>query len=233
MGHGPQTGPDRPLPSQGGRSHHDDHLPLRYGPESPPPISLKSNNASTGGFNPTWHTRDDNMDNIDPSSPKCRRTRGAQRYIFRKTLIIAMTIEEKQHEIRGIRRYRKIGSTVMPRSSTSATNFLPSTSLKTRATSSKAARAVYGSTHRSTTRAKCISRPTPTPSSSRASYHCSSVCSTTTPAGDTRRRPTFHQRHRPWRTPLAHPLKRPLGNGGSRCVCMPWHSKPNRNHKEN
>ena len=55
------------FPAKEGGAINDDHLPLiRAG--IPTTDIIESNNASTGSFNPTWHTHDDNMDNIDPSS---------------------------------------------------------------------------------------------------------------------------------------------------------------------
>lgn len=55
------------FPAKEGGAINDDHLPLiRAG--IPTTDIIESYNASTGGFNPTWHTHDDNMDNIDPSS---------------------------------------------------------------------------------------------------------------------------------------------------------------------
>lgn len=45
----------------------DDHLPLlRAG--IPTIDIIETNNPQTGSFNPTWHTMDDNIDNIDPAT---------------------------------------------------------------------------------------------------------------------------------------------------------------------
>lgn len=52
------------FPDQTGGAINDDHLPLiRAG--IPTIDIIESRNPQTGGFNPTWHTLQDNIDNID------------------------------------------------------------------------------------------------------------------------------------------------------------------------
>ncbi|MDE7153178.1 MAG: M28 family peptidase [Muribaculaceae bacterium] len=50
-----------------GNPINDDHIPLNR--TGIPTIDIiENNNSATGSFNPTWHTMDDNYDNIDPKS---------------------------------------------------------------------------------------------------------------------------------------------------------------------
>lgn len=52
------------FPNSSGGAINDDHLPLiRAG--IPTIDIIESRNPATGGFNPTWHTLQDNIDNID------------------------------------------------------------------------------------------------------------------------------------------------------------------------
>lgn len=49
-----------------GGAINDDHIPLlRAGI---PTIDIIETNRANGGFNPTWHTTEDNIDNIDPAT---------------------------------------------------------------------------------------------------------------------------------------------------------------------
>ncbi len=55
------------FPAQVGGAITDDHLPL-LDAGIPTVDIIENQNAVTGSFNPTWHTLDDNMDNIDRTS---------------------------------------------------------------------------------------------------------------------------------------------------------------------
>lgn len=55
------------FPDRTGGAVSDDHLPLlRAG--IPAIDIIETDNPQTGSFNPTWHTLDDNLDNIDPQT---------------------------------------------------------------------------------------------------------------------------------------------------------------------
>lgn len=64
-----QLGYGKKFINQLGGSLIDDHLPLSKG--GIPTIDIvECNNAQTGGFPPTWHTTQDNLSNISPTSLK-------------------------------------------------------------------------------------------------------------------------------------------------------------------
>lgn len=64
-----KAGTSRRFPRRVGGAITDDHLPLiRAG--IPVTDIIESANPATRSFNPTWHTLDDNIDNIDPSTMK-------------------------------------------------------------------------------------------------------------------------------------------------------------------
>lgn len=55
------------FPNQAGNPINDDHIPLNQ--VGIPTIDIIENkNPQTGSFNPTWHTMDDNINNIDPQT---------------------------------------------------------------------------------------------------------------------------------------------------------------------
>lgn len=57
------------FPDAPGGALNDDHIHImRVG--IPAVDIVESANPSTGSFNPTWHTLDDNLDNIDPATLK-------------------------------------------------------------------------------------------------------------------------------------------------------------------
>lgn len=62
-----RLGLEKRFPMQIGGAINDDHLPLIRAGLQVTDI-IESANPSTGSFNPTWHTHNDNIDNIDPAT---------------------------------------------------------------------------------------------------------------------------------------------------------------------